>query len=49
MNITTKIGQHFVCGFPGLTIDQAFRDAVRTHKIANVILFARNIESKEQA
>ena len=48
MNITTKIGQHFVCGFPGPAIDQAFRDAVRTHKIANVILFARNIESKEQ-
>ena len=47
MNIT-KIGQHFVCGFPGLTMDEAFKEAVRTHKIANVILFARNIESKEQ-
>ncbi len=48
MNITTKIGQHFVCGFPGTTMDKAFMEAVRTHKIANVILFARNIESKEQ-
>ncbi len=48
MNITTMIGQHFVCGFPGTTMDEAFREAVRTHKIANVILFARNIESKEQ-
>ncbi len=48
MNITTKIGQHFVCGFPGTTMDEAFTEAVRTHKIANVILFARNIESKEQ-
>ena len=48
MNITTQIGQHFVCGFPGHTMDEAFKEAVRTHKIANVILFARNIESKEQ-
>jgi len=42
------IGQHFVCGFPGTTPDEAFMEAVRTHKIANVILFARNIESKGQ-
>jgi len=42
------IGQHFVCGFPGTTMDEAFMEAVRTHKIANVILFARNIESKGQ-
>jgi len=48
VNITTKIGQHFVCGFPGTTMDEAFKEAVRTHKIANVILFARNIVSKEQ-
>ncbi len=48
MNTITKIGQHFVCGFPGTTMDEAFKEAVRTHKIANVILFARNIESKEQ-
>ncbi len=48
MNITKQVGQHFVCGFPGPTMDEAFKEAVRTHKIANVILFARNIESKEQ-
>ncbi len=29
-------------------MDEAFKEAVRTHKIANVILFACNIESKEQ-
>ena len=29
-------------------MDEAFKEAVRTHKIANAILFARNIESKEQ-
>ncbi len=48
MNIIQQIGQHFVCGFPGTSMDEAFKEAVRIHKIANVILFARNIESKEQ-
>lgn len=48
VNRTTKIGQHFVCGFPGTTMDETFIEAVRTYKIANVILFARNIESKAQ-
>ncbi|NLZ76478.1 MAG: beta-N-acetylhexosaminidase [Spirochaetales bacterium] len=42
------IGQHLVCGFDGTTISDEFRKAVSTHKIANVILFARNIESREQ-
>ncbi|WP_320127581.1 beta-N-acetylhexosaminidase [uncultured Sphaerochaeta sp.] len=48
MDITQKIGQHFVCGFPGTTLDEPFRQAVRKYKIANCILFSRNIESKEQ-
>lgn len=43
-----QIGQHFVCGFPSTYLDEAFKEAVRTYKIANVILFARNIESKQQ-
>lgn len=42
------IGQHLVCGFAGTEISEEFRRAVSHHKIANVILFARNIESKEQ-
>ncbi|NLK13184.1 MAG: beta-N-acetylhexosaminidase [Spirochaetales bacterium] len=42
------IGQHLVCGFEGTELPKEFRKAVSTHKIANVILFARNIESKEQ-
>lgn len=48
MDIDKKIGQHFICGFPGTELDEEFREAVRTYKISNVILFARNIESKEQ-
>ena len=42
------IGQHFVCGFPGVEMDEAFIEAVRRYKIGNVILFTRNIASKEQ-
>ena len=43
-----QIGQHFVCGFPSTYLDEAFKEAVKTYKIANVILFARNIKSKQQ-
>ena len=42
------IGQHFVCGFDGLEMDETFLEAVRRYKIGNVILFARNIASKAQ-
>jgi beta-N-acetylhexosaminidase len=48
MDTSQKIGQHFVCGFPGTTMDENFKAAVRKYKIANVILFARNIENKVQ-
>jgi beta-N-acetylhexosaminidase len=48
MDDAQKIGQHFVCGFPGTSLDEPFKAAVRTYKIANIILFARNIESKGQ-
>lgn len=43
-----RIGQHFVCGFDGLEMDETFIEAVKRYKIGNVILFARNIASKEQ-
>lgn len=42
------IGQHFVCGFEGTGMDDSFIEAVRRYKIGNVILFSRNIASKEQ-
>jgi beta-N-acetylhexosaminidase len=48
MSVRELVGQHLVCGFPTPQIDDRFREAIRTHKIANVILFAHNIESKEQ-
>ncbi len=43
-----KIGQRLVAGLPGLTIDDDFRNLIKTHKIGNVILFARNIASVGQ-
>ena len=48
MSLREIIGQHLVCGFAKPELDDQFREAVRTHKIANVILFAHNIVSKEQ-
>ncbi len=42
------IGQHFVCGFDKTEMDESFIEAVKQYKIGNVILFARNIASKQQ-
>lgn len=43
-----KIGQRLVAGFPGTSMSQAFIELVRNYKVANVILFRWNIESREQ-
>lgn len=48
MSVRQLVGQHLVCGFPKPQLSDEFREAIQTHKIANVILFAHNIESKEQ-
>lgn len=48
LSLQQMIGQHVVCGFPSIEMDRAFIDAVKTHKIANVILFSRNIANKTQ-
>ena len=41
-------GQHFVVGFPGTNLEEEFIQLVKEYKIGNVILFRRNVESKEQ-
>lgn len=41
-------GQHFVAGFPGTSLNEAFIRLIKEYKIGNVILFRRNVESKEQ-
>lgn len=43
-----KIGQRLVSGFPGTSMSPAFIELVRKYKVANVILFRWNIESREQ-
>lgn len=48
MDLRTQIGQHFVCGFDGPTLEPSFIEAVKRYKIGNIILFARNIKSKTQ-
>ena len=48
MDLRQAVGQRIMAGFPGTEIDEGFAQLVRTHKIGNVILFRRNIESREQ-
>lgn len=42
------VGQRIMAGLPGTEIDGEFAALVREHKIGNVILFRRNIESRAQ-
>ena len=42
------VGQRIMAGLPGTEIDEEFATLVREHKIGNVILFRRNIESRAQ-
>lgn len=50
MELDTRIaiGQRLIVGFPGYVLDEEFRRLVKEYKIGNVILFRRNICSKEQ-
>lgn len=47
-DIIWQAGQRFVAGFEGLTIPDNLRNLVREHKVGNIILFKRNIESAQQ-
>ncbi|MDC7236769.1 MAG: beta-N-acetylhexosaminidase [Sphaerochaetaceae bacterium] len=48
MDLIHQIGQHIIIGFQGTEMDEDFISAVKNYKIGNVILFARNITSKNQ-
>ena len=48
MDNKIAVGQRIMAGLPGTEIDDGFRTLVRECKIGNVILFRRNIESREQ-
>lgn len=48
LTLAQKIGQRLVTGFSTPFMSEEFIAAVRTHKIANVVLFKENIESCAQ-
>lgn len=48
MDIKYAVGQRLMVGFPGTEIDSELEKLVRDCKIGNIILFRRNIESREQ-
>lgn len=50
MNLTAreKIGQRLVVGLSGTTIDNVIEELISKYKIANIILFKNNIESRTQ-
>lgn len=48
MDKSIMIGQKLVTGLPGTEVTDEFIQLVKEHKVGNVILFARNIESPEQ-
>ncbi len=48
MDYRIKIGQHLVAGFKGHSLTEEIKQAVKSHKIGNIILFERNVTTKEQ-
>ena len=48
MDKRIMIGQKLVTGLPGTVVTDEFIQLVKEHKVGNVILFARNIESPQQ-
>ena len=48
MTLQEKIGQRLMTGFPGLEMSEEFIQAVKEHKIGNVILFRENIHDCRQ-
>lgn len=48
MTLQEQVGQRLVTGFPGTELTDDFCRMVREQKIANVILFRENIESRAQ-
>jgi beta-N-acetylhexosaminidase len=48
MTLQEQIGQRLVTGFPGTELTEDFRRVVQDSKVANVILFRENIESRAQ-
>ena len=48
MTLQEKIGQRLMTGFSGTEIPEEFRQAVKKHKIGNVVLFEDNVRDCAQ-
>ncbi|MDR9853984.1 glycoside hydrolase family 3 protein [Paenibacillus sp. VCA1] len=48
LTLREKIGQLIVAGFPGLDVDEETQRLFADYKIGNVILFAHNVQNREQ-
>lgn len=48
MTLKEQIGQRLIIGFHGTTVSDELRQAVKEYKIANIILFSRNIVDATQ-
>ncbi len=48
LSLEEKIGQLFVFGFDATEVDDHAIELIRKHKVGNVILFTRNVESPAQ-
>ncbi|GAB2699467.1 beta-N-acetylhexosaminidase [Paenibacillus thermoaerophilus] len=48
MSLREKIGQLFVCGFPGLAPDDGIRELISDYGLGGVICFRRNVSDPEQ-
>jgi len=48
MNLKEKLGQLLIIGFDGYEFNDHLKRLIREYKVANIILFARNIKSIEQ-
>ena len=45
--IRYRLGQMLSVGFDGLTIPEEYEQLIREYKVGNVILFRRNVGSRE--
>lgn len=48
MTLREKVGQMIMAGFPATEISFEYKKLVQEYKIANVIIFSHNVESKKQ-
>ncbi|WP_110932328.1 beta-N-acetylhexosaminidase [Paenibacillus bouchesdurhonensis] len=48
LTLEQKIGQMFICGFPGTVVDEGIKALIAEHHLGGIIYFRRNIDSVGQ-